>query len=663
MMPPLRYKDLLELQMEGADRKFISRTVKPEHTWSEVKKLFLSHFVHPHQAAINNAALHDLKFEGSVQQFSDQFLDLVATMHLSYTEEWVIFLYKKKLPERIREALATAEILLQALFGDCPPTLEDYINMALGVDANFKIQELREPRNRSSNPSKVKRCDYCHHEGHVEGECRKRMRALEQAKEQSAAKPTGKAPPTTASSSTATPSTTAPTSSSQPPARYKSDSRGPKCYNCNHYGHISKDCTEPKKIRMVTVESTETTTATEGESISELLTPILLNGMELHAQVDQGAGTSFIDLELAKELKLTIHAKKGNITQALSQSSKPRIGMVYGLRLQNGKKDVVVDFEVAKLEMGAKVVIGLNFFGLLGYEIRGIPFLKPTTSTLNLENSDQVKKSSYPEIKTLGPIYESWQKVLNDNAAIDPNSFCTLEDSEANLDTGDALPWFISQYPQTIAQQEAIQKGCDEWIASGRVVDAPPLCPYNNPLLGVPKYDVNGNQTATRVCLDARELNKRLIVDGTNDLPAMEMVRDHHPLHDDDEHSIQDLSTSFLQIKLKQEDQIKTAFTAPNGRRLMFVCLPFGVRNAPGHMQRIMERVLSGTGSFPYMDDVYENSPPAEHEAKVLEVLKCITYGANLRLNLKKCKWQQSVIVVLGMFRGPGGMRPDSKKL
>ena len=53
-----------------------------------------------------------------------------------------------------------------------------------------------------------------------------------------------------------------------------------------------------------------------------------------------------------------------------------------------------------------------------------------------------------------------------------------------------------------------------------------------------------------------------------------------------------DLAKGFLQIPVAKEDQHKTAFVTPHGK-WEYSRLPFGLKNAPAHFQKVMDTVLS----------------------------------------------------------------------
>ena len=112
-------------------------------------------------------------------------------------------------------------------------------------------------------------------------------------------------------------------------------------------------------------------------SAAGLRTPCILNGEKVIAFVDGGALHSFIDVKWVTKQGLLIAPRRSVITQFIDRAEKPRIGVVEGLVLENGQHRIQVDFEVANLEGGEEMVIRMDLFKPLGFEIIGVPFTWP----------------------------------------------------------------------------------------------------------------------------------------------------------------------------------------------------------------------------------------------------------------------------------------------
>ena len=89
------------------------------------------------------------------------------------------------------------------------------------------------------------------------------------------------------------------------------------------------------------------------------------------AFVDGGATTSFINSDWVADKKIPIRPRTGKIQQFLSSHDMPRIGIVENLLLENGIYKIRVDLEVAPLSGKDQMVIGIDLFEPLGYELTG----------------------------------------------------------------------------------------------------------------------------------------------------------------------------------------------------------------------------------------------------------------------------------------------------
>ena len=93
--------------------------------------------------------------------------------------------------------------------------------------------------------------------------------------------------------------------------------------------------------------------------------------------MDGRASHSFVDVKWVTKQGLLIAPRSGIITQFINGAEKPRIGVVEGLVLENGQHRIQVDFEVANLEGGEEIVIRMDLFKPLGFEIIGVLFTWP----------------------------------------------------------------------------------------------------------------------------------------------------------------------------------------------------------------------------------------------------------------------------------------------
>jgi hypothetical protein len=197
------------------------------------------------------------------------------------------------------------------------------------------------------------------------------------------------------------------------------------------------------------------------------------------------------------------------------------------------QKRINVTMEVGDLSGDTKMVIGLDLFKPLGYQLQNIPILYPTendmkkTKKKKKNNKYQNNDTSLEELSKYGigsdGIAEEWRKVLADNAALPISSTCLIPESELSINTGDHKSVWIRQYPIPQALQERVK----EWKENGWISKAPENCQWNVPLLAVPKPSNDPNiPDDIRVCLDGRPINAVIQDTPDSNLPGIREIID-----------------------------------------------------------------------------------------------------------------------------------------
>jgi len=156
---------------------------------------------------------------------------------------------------------------------------------------------------------------------------------------------------------------------------------------------------------------------------------------------------------------------------------------------------------------------------------------------------------------------------------------------EHRVVTGDARPIRNVPYRVPFALRDEMETQVKDMLRKG--VIEPSLSPWAAPAILVPKKSTDG-RPKYRFCEDFRALNKITQFDNYP-LPLFEETVS--TLHGSRYFSVFDLYSGFWQIKLVEEDKLKTAFTVPSWS-YNFLRLPYGLSNSPASFQRLMDVVL-----------------------------------------------------------------------
>jgi len=127
-----------------------------------------------------------------------------------------------------------------------------------------------------------------------------------------------------------------------------------------------------------------------------------------------------------------------------------------------------------------------------------------------------------------------------------------------------------------------------------------------------------------------------------------------------------DLRWGYNNVRIKEGDEWKAAFTTPEGSfepTVMF----FGLTNSPATFQAMMNELLRdliNTGKVAvFIDDVIIGTEAEEgHDELVAEVIKRLEEN-DLYVKPEKCKWRVSEVEFLGVIIGPEGIKMEEGKV
>jgi hypothetical protein len=192
------------------------------------------------------------------------------------------------------------------------------------------------------------------------------------------------------------------------------------------------------------------------------------------------------------------------------------------------------------------------------------------------DNSDQMSQDAAvsPEISTFLQEYE--------------DIFQEPQESPPQRSVGHAItliegakPVNLRQYRLPFHQKNAMEDLIKHMLSTQMI--RPNISPYSSPVILVKKKDGNW-----RMCVDYKQLNFNT-VKNKYPIPIIEDLLDE--LFGAQVFTKIDLRSGYHQIRMKEEDIQKTAFTTHLGH-FEYVVMPFGLTNAPATFQSLMTTVL-----------------------------------------------------------------------
>ena len=127
-----------------------------------------------------------------------------------------------------------------------------------------------------------------------------------------------------------------------------------------------------------------------------------------------------------------------------------------------------------------------------------------------------------------------------------------------------------------------------------------------------------------------------------------------------------DLRWGYNNVRIKEGDKWKAAFTTPEGSFEPTVMFS-GLTNSPATFQAMMNellRDLTNTGKVAvFIDDVIVGTETEEeHDELVAEVIRRLEEN-DLYVKLEKCKWKVREVEFLGVVIGPEGIKMEKEKV
>lgn len=209
-------------------------------------------------------------------------------------------------------------------------------------------------------------------------------------------------------------------------------------------------------------------------------------------------------------------------------------------------------------------------------------------------------------------------------------------------------------------EKEEMEKKVQELLDLGIIETS--TSPYNSPLHLVKKGTDKEGKPKTRLVVDFSKLNAITIPET---YPCDQVLDILDQLKHCKYFSTLDLRKGYLQLRMKEEDKHKTAFSS-GYHHFQFLRMPLGLRSSSHSFTRCMRLALAnliGKILFIFLDDIILYSSTIDEHIERLELLFNTLRIQNLKLSPDKCTLLQTEIRFLGFTISEQGVQPDSSKL
>lgn len=420
-----------------------------------------------------------------------------------------------------------------------------------------------------------------------------------------------------------------------------SKGKGLKCFKCNSFGHIAPKCTtnivpEQKRENMSLIShSGINTNGTVQKHEDKMYKKTTINNVVVTGLVDTGSDLNIITKSCFECL---------NITQV-----NPSCRTLQGLGLQKTKTlghfetKMIIDEEEfsTTIHIVANDVIPVNF--IIGKEL--------LNNAEVIIRADGLKITRIPKKQDENFLMTIHCDSKDELDSISTDVKCLIDEYNpkatkfTNIQTkiilSDEMP--IYQHPRRLSQpeQKEVDRQINEWLENGII--KPSSSEFASPIVLVKKK--NG---ATRICVDYRKINKKIVKD-RYPLPLIEDQIDR--LRNAKVFTTLDCENGFFHVPVAEECTKYTSFVTPKGQ-YEFLKTPFGMCNSPASFQRFINCIFKDFIDqgivLVYMDDlVIPSIDRKEGLIKLKTILdRASEYGLKIKWN--KCQFLQSKIEYLG---------------
>lgn len=249
-----------------------------------------------------------------------------------------------------------------------------------------------------------------------------------------------------------------------------------------------------------------------------------------------------------------------------------------------------------------------------------------------------------PDKRRLFSLLSSYQDIFSDRPGL-------IKNYKHKIELRDCSPFKQQLYPIPHAYRKEVDRQIQEMLDYGVISRA--QTEYVSALVVVKKKD-----GSLRVCVDARQLNKRMVNDHVIPINPNELL---FKFTANACLSTLDMASSYWQVEIDPESKKYTGFMYRT-ETYVFNVLPFGLSTSVASFLRAMKTVLGdqfNEFTLPYVDDLLVFSEDfndhLRHLGQIFEKFRQV----GITLKLRKCKFAQKEVLFIGHIISPQGIRVD----
>nr|XP_029729127.1 uncharacterized protein K02A2.6-like [Aedes albopictus] len=420
----------------------------------------------------------------------------------------------------------------------------------------------------------------------------------------------------------------------------KSD--GPKCFNCNSFGHLSRDCPksgEKAKQHDGGKKSASKVNTMKSAASANPSVLIKIGEHDVSATVDTGSEISLVRndfwLELVKngaQMKksdMKVRGYGGDVKAVCGES-------VLNISIENEVYEILV-YVVPQQAIDMKMLIGMDFLRVVDYsittdgvQIKKIPVIEPECEAKWIRRIEE-----YVGKNEIVVPYQYREEVMDLIESYEPASSVTASNTlKIKLCDNEV----VCMNPRRLAplERDVVKKQIDEWLVNGII--QPSESEYASAVVVVPKKD-----GSRRVCVDYREINKKMIRDK---FPMPNVEEQIDKLSGARVFTTLDLENSYFHVPVDEESRKYTSGNA------------FG-----RFINTALKDLISDGTIIAFIDDIIIPTENEEEGMQKLRKVLSVAEKAGFRFNWAKCVFLQRRVEYIGYVVHDGQVEPAPAKI